>query len=65
MTVSGNGKHTTAAGDNAGGYTLPTSGIVTGSYVWTATYSGDGNNTTANDPGTSDLEQVNVASGVP
>ena len=65
VTVSGNGTYTTAAGDNAGGYTLPTSGIVTGSYVWTATYSGDGNNNTANDPGTSDLEQVNVAPASP
>ena len=54
MTVNGNGSYTTASGNNPGGYTLPGSGTVTGSYVWTATYSGDGNNTTANDPGTSD-----------
>ena len=57
---SGNGTYTTAAGDNPGGYTLPTSGTVTGSYVWTATYGGDGNNDSASDPGTSALEQVTV-----
>src|SRR3954447_15161334 len=57
---SGNGTYTTAAGDNPGGYTLPSSGTVTGSYVWTASYGGDGNNNTASDPGTSALEQVTV-----
>ncbi len=62
---SGNDTYTTAAGDNAGGYTLPSSGTVTGSYVWTATYNGDGNNSTASDPGTSDQEQVTVNSASP
>ena len=61
VTVSGNGAYSTAAsGDNPGGYTLPNSGTVTGSYVWTATYAGDGNNHTASDPGTSAQEQVTV-----
>jgi len=55
-----NGTYTTAAGDAPGGYTLPTSSMVTGSYVWTATYKGDGNNDTASDSGTSALEQVTV-----
>ena len=40
VTVSGNGTYTTPTG-----YTLPTTGTVTGTYQWVATYSGDGNNT--------------------
>ncbi len=39
MTVSGNGTYTTPTG-----YTLPTTGTVTGTYQWNATYSGDTNN---------------------
>ena len=39
VTVSGNGTYTTPTG-----YTLPTTGTVTGTYQWVATYSGDGNN---------------------
>ena len=39
VTVSGNGTYTTPVG-----YTLPTTGMVTGTYQWVATYSGDGNN---------------------
>src|SRR5262249_61915498 len=60
VTVNGTGTSATASGNTPGGFTLPTSGTVTGSYVWTAAYSGDGNNNTASDPGTSDLEQVTV-----
>jgi uncharacterized repeat protein (TIGR01451 family) len=43
-TVSGNGTYT--AGD-----TLPTTGTVTGTYTWSAHYSGDGNNVSASDQG--------------
>ena len=38
-TVSGNGTYTTPTG-----YTLPTTGMVTGTYQWVASYSGDANN---------------------
>src|SRR5438270_780961 len=41
-TVNGNGTYT--AGD-----TLPTTGLVAGTYTWSAHYSGDGNNANAND----------------
>ncbi len=39
VTVTGNGTYTTPTG-----FTLPTSGTVTGTYQWDATYSGDTNN---------------------
>src|SRR5262249_33758605 len=39
VTVNGNGSYTTPVG-----YTLPTTGTVTGTYQWVATYSGDSNN---------------------
>ena len=39
VTVSGNGSYTTPTG-----YTLPTTGTVTGTYQWDASYSGDANN---------------------
>ncbi len=39
VSVSGNGTYTTAIG-----YTLPTTGTVTGTYQWVASYSGDANN---------------------
>ena len=39
VTVSGNGTYTTPTG-----YTLPTTGTVTGTYQWDASYSGDANN---------------------
>ena len=41
VTVNGAGNYSTAAGTNPGGY-LPTG---TGTYLWSATYSGDSNNT--------------------
>src|SRR5262249_12361476 len=44
VTVNGNGNYTTPAG-----FTLPTSGTVTGTYQWIATYSGDTNNNPASD----------------
>jgi hypothetical protein len=43
-TVSGNGTYSAS-------YTLPTSGTVTGTYTWSAHYSGDSNNNAANDQG--------------
>ncbi len=39
VAVSGNGTYSTPAG-----YTLPTSGAVTGMYAWNASYSGDADN---------------------
>jgi hypothetical protein len=55
VPVSGNGTYTTPMG-----YTLPTDVTVTGSYVWTASYTGDSNNGMASDDGTSLAEQVQV-----
>ena len=59
VTVSGNGNYTTPTG-----FTLPTSGIVTGTYQWRATYSGDANNNAANDQGGS-TEQVTISGASP
>jgi uncharacterized repeat protein (TIGR01451 family) len=42
--VSGNGTYTAS-------FTLPTTGTVTGTYTWSAHYSGDGNNNPADDQG--------------
>jgi hypothetical protein len=42
--VSGNGTYTAGA-------TLPAAGLVAGTYTWSAHYSGDGNNASANDEG--------------
>jgi uncharacterized repeat protein (TIGR01451 family) len=44
VKVSGNGTYTTPTG-----FTLPTTGTVTGTYQWDATYSGDANNNAAGD----------------
>ena len=41
-TVTGNGTYTAS-------YTLPTTGTVAGTYTWSASYAGDGNNNTAID----------------
>src|SRR5204862_7005923 len=49
-TVNGNGTYT--AGD-----TLGTSGLVAGTYTWSAVYSGDGNNLTAQDQGGTRAEE--------
>src|SRR5262249_56795636 len=56
-TVNGNGTYT--AGD-----TLPTSGLVTGTYTWSAHYSGDANNGSANDQGGT-AEQTMVSAAAP
>ena len=60
MTVAGNGTYLTPTG-----YTLPTTGTVTGTYQWDASYtSGDGNNNDASDVGATD-EQVPVMPASP
>ena len=54
--VSGNGTYTAS-------YTLPTTGTVTGTYAWTDSYSGDGNNNGANgNTGSSEQTVVSAAS---
>ncbi len=58
VTVSGNGSYDTSTGTNPGGY-LPTA---TGTYLWTATYSGDSNNSSAKDNGKNENEAVSSAS---
>jgi hypothetical protein len=58
VSVSGNGTYSTPTG-----FTLPTSGTVTGTYQWNATYTSDANNASAselNDP--SERVTVNPAS---
>src|SRR5260370_357127 len=50
--VSGNGVY------GSGSYTLATNATVAGSYVWTASYTGDGNNNPAGDNWTSAAEQL-------
>ena len=60
MTVAGDGTYTTPTG-----YTLPTTGTVTGTYQWNASYaSGDGNNNDASDNNATD-EQVPVSPASP
>ena len=54
-TVNGNKTYTTPIG-----YKLPSSGTVSGTYTWVATYSGETNNSTATDNGTD--EQTAVSS---
>ena len=44
VSVSGNGTYTTPTG-----YTLPTTGAVTGTYQWDASFSGDTNNVSASE----------------
>ncbi len=58
VTVNGNGTYTTSQGEHPGGYVLPSSGTVTGSYTWHASYGGDSNNDTANDQGGTAEEQT-------
>ena len=57
--VSGNGTYTTPSG-----YTLPTTGTVTGTYQWDASYSGDGNNNAVSDNNNAN-EQVTVGLASP
>src|SRR5262249_6695605 len=59
VTVNGNGVYTTPTG-----FTLPSSGAVTGTYQWDASYSGDPNNNATsdvNDP----AEQATVSAASP
>src|SRR2546426_11674 len=59
VNVTGNGVYDTATmGNNPGGW-LPTS---TGTFHWTAVYSGDSNNNGAHDNGTNEAEVVQPAS---
>jgi hypothetical protein len=62
VTVNGNGTYTTSQGSTPGGYTLPSTGTVTGTYQWVVTYNGDGNNNTSTSPLGSEPENVNWAS---
>ena len=57
--ANGNGTYTTPTG-----FTLPTSGTVTGLYQWDATYSGDGNNNIGSD-NNAVVEQVVVNTASP
>jgi hypothetical protein len=56
-TVSGNGTYTAST-------TLPTTGTVAGTYIWTARYGGDANNSGANDQG-GPTEQTAVGTASP
>src|SRR5438552_5935247 len=48
---------------NSGGYALPASGTVAGTYTWHAAFGGDGNNHSANDQGgAAEGQMVNPAS---
>ena len=59
VSVAGNGTCTTPTG-----YKLPTTGTVTGTYQWDATYGGDGNNNAASENGATS-EQVKVSPASP
>ncbi len=59
VPVSGNGTYATPAG-----YTLPTTGTVTGTYQWDATYTGDANNNAASDVNDA-AEQTTVSPASP
>jgi len=60
VSVNGNGTYTTPTG-----FTLPTTGTVTGSYQWFASYSGDANNTLAIDVSQPQNEQAMVSPALP
>ena len=59
VTVTGNGSYTTPTG-----YTLATTGTVTGTYQWDSTYNGDGNNKSVSDNNDCN-EQVKVSAACP
>jgi uncharacterized repeat protein (TIGR01451 family) len=59
VTVNGDGAYTTPTG-----FTLPSSGTVTGTYQWNASYSGDSNNNATTDIGAGN-EQVTVSAASP
>ena len=61
---TGSNFYITTAGNNPGGYTLPTTGTVVGNYQWSAAYSGDVNNSSAHDQGGS-AEAVVVSAATP
>src|SRR5436189_3193022 len=54
ISVNGNGIYTA-------GETLPTIGLVAGTYTWSAHYSGDANNVSANDQGGTTEETLTSA----
>src|SRR5262249_57194139 len=54
VTVSGNGNYDTTTGTNPGGY-LPSD---TGTYLWTATYSGDANNSSRSEEHKTELQSL-------
>jgi hypothetical protein len=58
-TVSGNNTYSAS-------YTLPSTGLVAGTYTWSASYGGDNNNNTAHDQGgTAEQTVVSPAAGSP
>jgi hypothetical protein len=59
VTVNGNGTYSTPTG-----YTLPTTGGVTGTYQWDATYSGDANNFNVSDNNNPN-ERVTISAASP
>ena len=59
VAVNGNGTYTTPTG-----FTLPTTGTVTGTYQWNAVYSGDANNSSVSDNNAT-KEQVTVSAAHP
>jgi uncharacterized repeat protein (TIGR01451 family) len=65
VMVNGNGTYTTSQGDNPGGFTLPTTGLVAGTYGWFVDYSGDDNNITADDQGGPDEQTVVTIPPIP
>ncbi len=64
VTVGGDNTYSTSQGDHAGGYALPSTVTVVGTYQWAASYSGDANNLTAHDQGGTS-EQVTVSPARP
>jgi hypothetical protein len=58
VMVNGNGLYTTPTG-----FTLPSSGTVTGTYQWDATYSGDANNTSVSEINNADEQVTVIAAG--
>src|SRR5262249_44036971 len=64
VQVSGNGTYTTAQGNNPGGFTLPSSGTVVGTYTWHAHFADAGDNNPADDQGGT-AEQVTITPASP
>ena len=55
VTVNGNGNYDVTTGNNPGGYTLPVTGVVTGTYQWDAAYN------PGTDPNHNSSSEVNSA----